>query len=911
MNREEWEQNSYLSGSSAAYVEELYEAYLEDPDSVEPKWQSYFASLKQNGALPDLNHHVIQDEFRQRAKHWRRFVGVSAGFGVDNLESQRDAYRRFGHYCAATNPLKSQPALDSRLSDAPELADMRELYCGSIGFEYTYIDNDEERLWLQHYIENDLKNTTFSPDDKKKFLWQLVSADTLEKYLDVRYVGQKRFSIEGNDALIPMLRELSECAATGGVRELILAMAHRGRLNVLINAMGRSSGELFAEFDGTSAEEEHITGDVKYHRGFSSDVVTQAGDVHLSLMFNPSHLEFINTVAMGSVRARQDKHESRFNYAMPIIMHGDSAFSGQGIVQETLSMSQTRAYTVGGSIHIITNNQIGFTTSDPRDMRSSYYCSDPARLISAPVIHVNSDDVEAVIKVVRLAFQYRQTFHKDIVIDLIGYRRHGHQEVDEPRATQPVMYAQIKAHPSAARIYADRLIRQGVIAAADYDQLVETYRDLLDQGKTTLPVADEGLSNHLRNVWSQHMNREWHESHNTNASLADIQSLAEMVTTLPEGMTLHRNVQHIIDSRRKMAAGEQPMDWGFGETMAYATLLAEGFDVRITGEDVRRGTFYHRHARFVDQETNNDVIPLAHIAKSHNVVFSIYDSLLSETGTMGFEYGYSTADPKALVIWEAQFGDFANVAQVIIDQFISSGSQKWNRYSGLVLLLPHGYEGMGPEHSSARLERYLQLCAQDNMQVCVPSTPAQIFHLLRRQVIRHYRKPLVVMTPKSLLRHKLAVSTLDDLASGSFNAVMPEQDAIDPAQVKRIIFCAGKVYYDLLQKRRDDEREDVAIVRIEQLYPFPYDQFRQQLELYPNAHELVWCQEEPKNQGAWYWLRDRFAKVMSEGSSVSFAGRHASAAPACGYPALHKQQQEELVARAFSNEFNSKETVKF
>jgi 2-oxoglutarate dehydrogenase E1 component len=910
MNRDEWEQNSYLAGCNAPYIEELYDAFLEDPASVEPKWQDYFATLKSNGAAPDIGHEAIRNEFRERAKHWRRAT-VDVAVGGDSSEVQKNAYRRYGHYSAHINPLQPAPKLDHHLSSDAEFNEMREIYCGSIGFEYTYIDNDDERMWLQNYIEHDLKDMVFSSEDKKKFLWELVSADGLEKYLDVRYVGQKRFSVEGNDSLIPMMRELTECAARDSMRELVIAMAHRGRLNVLINAMGRASGGLFDEFDGTTAEEEHITGDVKYHRGFSSDIIAKAGDVHLSLMFNPSHLEFINTVAMGSTRARQDKQELHFGYAMPVIMHGDAAFSGQGIVQETLSMSQTRAYTVGGSLHIIINNQVGFTTSDPRDMRSSHYCSDPGKFIGAPIIHVNADDVEAVIKSIRLAFNYRQKFHKDVVIDLIGYRRHGHQEVDEPRATQPVMYSHIKSHPIAAKIYAEQLIQEGVISQADFDKMINDYRDLLDRGEPTVAVAEEGLSNHLRHIWSSHLNREWNEEHHTNVSIEQIKQLATVLTTMPDGMKLHRNVQNIIDSRKKMAAGEQPLDWGFGEMMAYATLLSEGMDVRITGEDVRRGTFYHRHARQVDQNTNEDVIPLVKIAKDNNVVLSIYDSLLSETGTMGFEYGYSTADPKGLIVWEGQFGDFANVAQVIIDQFISSGSQKWNRYSGLVLLLPHGYEGMGPEHSSARLERYLQLCAQDNLQVCVPSTPSQIFHLLRRQVVRHYRKPLIVMTPKSLLRHKSAVSSLDDLVSGTFKAVMPERDEIDPAAVKRIVFCSGKVYYELLQKRRDDNRNDVAIVRIEQLYPFPYDGFRQQLQTYPNANELVWCQEEPKNQGAWFWLRDRFAKALPEGASVLYAGRNASAAPACGYPALHKQQQEGLVAQAFSNEFNSKDTVKF
>lgn len=903
MNRQQWAENSYLAGSNAAYVEELYDAYLQDPQSVEPQWQSYFASLQTNGQAADVCHESLRSELRDRAKHWRKSLLATAPAGSSD-DAARDAYRRYGHYSASINPLQTAaPALDSHLSADDAYKDLRAIYCGSIGFEYMHIDNDDERLWLQHYIEHDLQQIPFSAEDKQRLLWELVSADTLEKYLDKKYVGQKRFSVEGLDALIPLLREITQCAASANMRELVLAMAHRGRLNVLVNVMGRTSGELFAEFDGASDEAAHVTGDVKYHRGFSSDVVMPQGEVHLSLMFNPSHLEFINTVAMGSTRARQDKQSDKLNYAMPIIMHGDAAFSGQGIVMETLSMSQTRAYTVGGSLHIITNNQVGFTTSDPRDMRSSHYCTDPAKFISAPIFHVNADDVEAVIKVARLAFHYRQKFHKDVVIDLLGYRRHGHQEVDEPRATQPLMYSQIKEHASAAKRYADQLIQQQLVTQQQYDQMIADYRQLLDDGQATIAIAENGLSNEHQKIWSRHFNREWNEAHDTNVNAELIQQLTTTLTDIPEGMVLHRNVQHLVESRRKMAAGELPLDWGFGEIMAYATLLEQGFDVRITGEDVRRGTFYHRHARHVCQETGKEIIPLERIANEHEGELSIYDSLLSETGVLGFEYGYSTADPTGLVVWEAQFGDFANVAQVITDQFISSGWQKWNRLCGLTMLLPHGYEGMGPEHSSARLERYLQLCAQDNIQVCVPSTPAQIFHLLRRQVIRHYRKPLIVMTPKSLLRHKLATSTLHDLTEGSFQALLPEIDELAVDKVKRLIFCAGKVYYELLQHRRDQGRDDVAIIRIEQLYPFPYDAVKAQLEQYSQVSEIVWCQEEPKNQGAWFWIRDRFAKCLPEATTVLFAGRAASAAPACGYASRHQQQQVELVEQAFASDF--------
>ncbi|PHQ79384.1 MAG: 2-oxoglutarate dehydrogenase E1 component [Coxiella sp. (in: Bacteria)] len=922
MNRDEWEQHSYLAGVNAPYVEALYESYLQDPNSIEPQWQQYFSQLKGNGAAADVSHETIRHELREQAKKWRQSGGVATvASGDQGIEALKSAYRRYGHYSAHINPLhESAPALDAHLepsrygvdasAEANMITQLQKIYCGSTGFEYAHIDDDTERDWLQQKIETDFMNVTFSAEQQKKLLYQLVSADTLEKYLDVKYVGQKRFSAEGIDALIPLLRETTERAAEKGVHQLVFAMAHRGRLNVLINVMGRSSDKLFTEFDG-AYEEGMTSGDVKYHRGFSSDAVTPAGDVHLSLMFNPSHLEFINPVAMGSVRARQDHHESGLDYAMPVIIHGDGAFAGQGVVMETLSMSQTRAYTVGGSLHIIANNQIGFTTSDPRDTRSSHYCSDMAKMIAAPIFHVNADDAEAVVKVTRLAFDYRVKFHKDVFIDLVGYRRHGHQEVDEPRATQPMMYKIIKERPVAAKLYADQLIRQGIISDADYTQMIAQYRSLLEEGKRVIETKKGGLVSKHEQLWSTHMHREWQEDHSTTLDHHLIETLAEKMTQQPESMVLHRNIDRLVSARRNMGKGEQPIDWGFGEMMAYASLLHEGFDVRLTGEDVRRGTFYHRHARQLNQETGEEVMPLAAIAQESGALLSIYDSLLSEIGTMGFEYGYSTADPRGLVMWEAQFGDFANASQVIIDQFISSGWQKWNRLSGLVLLLPHGYEAMGPEHSSARLERYLQLCAQDNMQVCVPTTPAQMFHLLRRQVIRLHRSPLIVLTPKSLLRHKLATSTLNDLVTGSFKTIIPEIDDIEATQVTRVIMCTGKIYYELLEKRRALERHDVAIIRIEQLYPFPYDKLREQLIQYEHVKMIVWCQEEPKNQGTWFWIRDRFAKLLQENSVLAYAGRAASAAPACGYASLHKHQQDALVEKAFSDDFNDKELIKF
>ena len=908
MNSQEWQKSSYLAGANAPYVEELYDAYLNDPASVDPKWQQYFASIQSTNAPADISHEDLRQLLREQAKHPRVMTAVAAPGGGTGIDALIKAYRRYGHYSAFINPLEAQaPALDAHLlpaqygvdenSEAGVIAAMKAAYCGHIGFEYDYIDNDDERLWLQNQIEQVLPKTTFTADEQKKILTQLVAADTLEKYLDVKYVGQKRFSIEGVDAMVPMFRDLTEQAAKVGMGQLVFAMAHRGRLNVMLNVLGRCSQQLFAEFDGIY-KEGMTSGDVKYHRGFSNDVVTAAGDMHLSLMFNPSHLEFINPVAMGSTRARQDSHGG-VDAAMAVVVHGDAAFAGQGVVMETLAMSLTRAYCIGGSLHVIANNQIGFTTSDPRDARSSRYCSDLAKMISCPIFHVNADDVEAVIKALRLAFAYRMQFHKDVVIDLVGYRRHGHQEVDEPRATQPLMYQIIKARATSMQQYADQLIKAGVVSDADHKKMIADYRDLLDKGETLVAVQSRAASEERKKIWLSYGTTPWTASVSTSVSADVIKKLAAELTRLPEGMSLHRNIQAIIDARVAMAAGTAPLDWGFAEMMAYATLLAQGYNVRLTGEDVRRGTFYHRQARQVDQESGQEVMPLIEIAKANKTRCSIYDSLLSEVGTVGFEYGYSTADPSGLVMWEAQFGDFANVAQVIVDQFLSSGWQKWNRVSGLVMLLPHGYEGMGPEHSSARLERYLQLCAQDNMQVCVPSTPAQIFHLLRRQVLRQLRTPLIVMTPKSLLRHKLATSTLDELSTSSFKTVFSEVDAIDPAKVTRLVVCAGKIYYELLEKRRELNRQDVALIRIEQLYPFPADDFTAQLKLYPQVTSVVWCQEEPKNQGAWFYIRDYFADALPKQLTLTYAGRAASAAPACGYSALHKREQADVVEQVF------------
>ena len=928
MKNKEFENTAYLAGDSAGYLDDLYETYLHDPNQVDAHWRHYFASL-QNGKH-DISHEAIRDQLKHAAQSAAVVSNAASSLSPQKqsaVDALITAYRRYGHLNATIDPLDSVIVPDVRLTlafhglseaDLNESFDARQLfpnngtatlqqilttlqtlYCGSIGIEYTRLINEEERNWLRDYMENKIPSMTFSTDQKKQILKKLTQAEGLEKYLDTKYPGQKRFSIEGADALIPMMDMLTDEASRCHVREMVIGMAHRGRLNVLLNIMGKPAADLFQEFDGTK-DYGDTSGDVKYHKGYSTDIQTPHGEIHLSLGFNPSHLEFINTVVMGSVRARQEraKQEPKIDYALSVLIHGDAAFAGQGIVMETLAMSQTRAYTVGGTVHIIINNQVGFTTSNPKDTRSSHYCSDLAKMIDAPILHVNGDDAESCVRAMQLSLDYRMRFHKDVVIDLVCYRVHGHNEADEPSCTQPLMYQIIHAKKTPRAMYAEKLLQEKIITEKEVTTLQDDYRTILDEGKSALQLLKNSLSERYTAYWKPYINQTWVNKADTKISRELFDFLGKRITAVPEGFTLQRQVSMIMQARTKMVAGEQPLDWGCAETLAYAALLYEGHPVRFTGEDVRRGTFFHRHAALFDQKTGECFMPLLHIdpKQAH---MQIYDSLLSETGALGFEYGYSSTDPASLVMWEAQFGDFANVAQVIIDQYISSAWQKWSRLSGLVMLLPHGSEGQGPEHSSARLERYLQLCGQENMQVCVPSTPAQIFHLLRRQVLRQYRKPLIVMSPKSLLRHKLAVSSIEDLTHGEWQCVIPEIDPLNVDKVTRLVLCSGKIYYELLTKRRDEKIDHTAIVRIEQLYPFPYDRLKAEIQKYPNVTEIVWCQEEPKNQGAWYSTRHRIVRCMSEnGHRLYYAGRISMAAPAAGYPALHNKQQADLINQA-------------
>lgn len=933
-----WE-SAHLSGGNAAYVEELYELYLHDPNAVPEEWRTYFQKLPAEGSTAtDVSHSTIRDHFVLLAKNQRRAQPVSAGSVSSEHEKKQvevlrliQAYRMRGHQAAKLDPLGlwQRPApvdlsinhygltnadLDTtfRAGDlfiGKEEASLREIldalektYCRTIGAEFTHIVDSEQRSWFQQRLESVRGRPEFSADIQTHLLERITAAEGLEKYLGTKYPGTKRFGLEGGESLIPMLDEMIQRSGSYGTKEVVIGMAHRGRLNVLVNTFGKNPRELFDEFEGKK-KVELGSGDVKYHQGFSSNVMTSGGEVHLAMAFNPSHLEIVSPVVEGSVRARQDRRNDTVgDKVLPISLHGDAAFAGQGVVMETFQMSQTRGFKTGGTVHIVINNQVGFTISNPLDSRSTEYCTDVAKMIQAPILHVNGDDPEAVLFVTQLAIDYRMQFKRDVVIDLVCYRRRGHNEADEPNGTQPLMYQQITKQRTTRELYAETLIQAGRIDADRAQTKIDEYRSALDNGLHVVKSLVKEPNKELFVDWRPYLGHAWTARHDTRFDLKTLQELSAKLLELPEGFVVQRQVSKIYEDRQKMQAGGLPINWGYAETMAYATLAFEGHPIRMTGQDIGRGTFSHRHAVLHNQKDASTYIPLQNLYKGQPR-FDLYDSFLSEEAVLAFEYGYSTTQPNALVIWEAQFGDFANGAQVVVDQFITSGEHKWGRLCGLTMLLPHGYEGQGPEHSSARLERYLQLCAEHNVQVCVPTTPAQIYHLLRRQVIRPLRKPLIVLTPKSLLRHKLAVSTLEDLAEGSFQTVIPEIDTLDPAKVERLVLCSGKVYYDLLEKRRAEGREDIAIVRIEQLYPFPEDDLVEILAPYTNLKHAVWCQEEPMNQGAWYSSQHHMRRILGRHNKALFleyAGREASAAPACGYASMHAEQQEQLLKDAFT-----------
>jgi 2-oxoglutarate dehydrogenase E1 component len=931
--------NSYLFGGNAPFIEDLYEKYLANPQAVPDEWRDYFDRMQvlPGNAAKDVAHAPIVEAFAQKSKKGE--FGAARSLPTEQLTPERlqvaalllvTAYRIAGSRWATVDPLKRQPRpnipeLEPAYYDLSEadleqvvnsgsyvgldrvslrtlLQALRDTYCRNIGFEYMFISDRAQRQWIQERIEPVRGTPPLGTEQKTRLLQKLTEAEQLERYLHTRYVGQKRFSLEGGESLIPSIDELIQRAGGAGVQEIVIGMAHRGRLNVLVNVLGKMPSDLFLEFEGKHAIQ-LSSGDVKYHNGFSSDITTAGGPVHLSLAFNPSHLEIVNPVVEGSVRARQRRRDDKTgDQVLPILVHGDAAFAGQGVVMETLNLSGTRGYGTGGTVHLIVNNQIGFTTSDPRDARSTTYCTDVAKMVEAPIFHVNGDDPEAVLFVTQLALDFRKAFHKDVVVDIVCFRKLGHNEQDEPFVTQPLMYKKISQHPGTRKLYADKLVAQGVVAAEEPDAMIKRYREALDAGKQTVSPVLSNFKSKFAIDWAPFVNSKWTDHADTHVPLDELKRLAERVTTVPDDFKLHPTVARVIDSRKQMAEGKLPVDWGMAETLSYASLLSNGYDVRLSGQDSGRGTFAHRHAVLHDQDRERwdqgSYIPLQHVGKDQGD-FVVIDSVLSEEAVLGFEYGFSSAEPNALVIWEAQFGDFANGAQVVMDQFISSGEQKWGRVCGLVQLLPHGYEGQGPEHSSARLERYLQLCAEHNIQVCVPSNAAQIFHLIRRQMLRPFRKPLIVMTPKSLLRKKEAASPIAELANGTFQVVIPDTTTTPEKDVKRVIACCGKVYYDLATKRIETQRADLAIIRVEQLYPFPHKQFQAEIAKYPNATEVVWCQEEPQNQGAWYQTAHYLRENMREGQKLHYAGRPASAAPAGGYMARHNERQKALVEQAF------------
>ena len=940
-----YEGNTYLFGGNAPYVEEMYENYLANPGSVTDSWREYFDALQHVAATDgsnakDVPHLPVVNAFAERAKQGQTKVVVASGadseMGRKRTAVQQliAAYRNVGARWADLDPLKRAerdniPELDPAFygfTDADQeivfntsntffgketmslrelLNALRETYCGTIGAEYMYATDQNQKRWWQQKLESIRSKPNLSKEKKLHLLDRLSAAEGLERFLHTKYVGQKRFSLEGGESFIASMDELIQRGGEIGVQEIVIGMAHRGRLNVLVNSLGKVPANLFAEFDHT-APEDLPSGDVKYHQGFSSDVTTPGGPVHLSLAFNPSHLEIVNPVVEGSVRARMDRRaDPKGLQVLPVLVHGDAAFAGQGVVMETLALAETRGYSTGGTVHLVINNQIGFTTSDPRDSRSTLYCTDVVKMIEAPVLHVNGDDPEAVVLATQLALEFRMEFQKDVVVDIICFRKLGHNEQDTPALTQPLMYKKIAQHPGTRRLYADKLTAQGFGETLG-DDMVKATRAALDAGKSTFDPVLTNFKSKYAVDWSPFVGKKWTDAGDTAIPMAEWRRLATRITTIPETVTPHNLVKKVYDDRAAMGRGDIPVDWGMGEHMAFASLVASGYPVRLSGEDCGRGTFTHRHSVIHDQSREKwdtgTYVPLQNVA-DNQAPFVVIDSILSEEAVLAFEYGYASNDPSTMVIWEAQFGDFANGAQVVIDQFIASGEVKWGRVNGITLMLPHGYEGQGPEHSSARLERFMQLSADANMQVVQPTTASQIFHVLRRQMVRNLRKPLIIMTPKSLLRNKDATSPLSEFTKGAFQTVIPEnkEDVIKRAdRVKRVIACSGKVYYDLVKKREEKGFDDAVILRVEQLYPFPHKAFASELKKYPNATDVVWCQDEPQNQGAWFFVQHYIHENMLDGQKLGYSGRAASASPAVGYSHLHQEQQKALVDGAFS-----------
>ncbi|MFO1083988.1 MAG: 2-oxoglutarate dehydrogenase E1 component [Reyranellaceae bacterium] len=960
------EQTSFLFGANAPFIEELYARYLQDANSVDAEWRTFFEALgEQKGdVLADVRGaswapngaHVIgavdPDTLPMPANRNIKGNGAAqaaalAGKSEDDIRhAALDTLRAFqlirsyrirGHLEADLDPLGllrgelhreldpktygfgdsdwDRPILIFGLLGLGESATFRQIwdrlrrtYCGKIGVEYMHISDPDQKLWIQERIEHIENRTEFTLEGRHAILERVVEAEGLERYLGVKFVGTKRFGLDGGESLIPGIEQILKRGAQLGIREVVIGMPHRGRLNTLVHVLHKSYTALFSEFQGRSSlpEEMRGSGDVKYHLGASADREFDGNTVHLSLSPNPSHLEAVNPIVLGKARAKQDQRDDTDrSQVMAILMHGDAAFAGQGLVAESLDLSDLGGYRIGGTIHFVVNNQIGFTTL-PTYSRSGPYCTEIAKIVQAPILHVNGDDPEAVVHVSRIATEYRQHFKRDIVIDMFCYRRHGHNESDEPMFTQPLMYKQIAGHKTVKEVYAARLEAEGVVTAADVATLDAALRDKLDKALEAAAQYKPNKADWLEGRWAGLTVAPGEEDRKgvTAVELDLLRSVGHALCEAPKGFDLNRKIARQLQEKRKTIDTGQDIDWATGEALAFGTLLAEGTPVRLSGQDSGRGTFSQRHSVLVDQTTEDKYIPLNHVAP-HQARFEVIDSPLNEAGVLGFEYGYSSAEPNALVLWEAQFGDFANGAQAIIDQFICSGESKWLRMDGLVMLLPHGYEGQGPEHSSARLERYLQLSAEDNWQVVVPTTPANFFHALRRQVRRSFRKPLIVMSPKSLLRHKDCVSRLEDFGPGSsFRRILVETDKIaDPAKVRRVVLCSGKVYFDLVAERRKRGIDDIAIFRIEQLYPFPFTRLGVRLSAYPNA-EIVWCQEEPENMGAWHFVDRRIERALSgpgvKATRPIYVGRPESASPATGSARAHVKEQADLVDRALT-----------
>ena len=930
--------SSHFSGGNAAYIEELYETYLHEPNNVPEEWSRFFDSLpRTNGSVtPDISHDTVVKHFELLGRRQARPTPAPGSGGV-HIEHERkqvkvvqliSSYRFRGHQKANLDPLSimkrekvpdldlhfhglTEADLDTTFQSGPlymgkveatlrEIVEtLEETYCQSLGAEFMHITSFAEKQWLAQRFESVRSKPTYGDAARIDVLSRLTAAEGLEKHLDSKYPGTKRFGLEGGESLIPLLDCLIHRSGEYGCKEIVMAMAHRGRLNVLVNVLGKNPSELFEEFEGKRMVD--TSGDVKYHQGFSSNVMTPGGEVHLALGFNPSHLEISCPVVIGSGRARQDRrNDADGQQVVPILIHGDAAFAGQGVVMETFQLSQTRAYKTGGSIHIVINNQIGFTTSRQEDARSTEYCTDIAKMVQAPILHVNADNPDEVMFAAMLAMDYRYEFGKDVVIDLVCYRRRGHNETDEPSATQPLMYDVIRKHPTVRTLYAEKLVKESVVSQSQADQMANDYRASLDRGEYVVHNLVSEPDTSLFVNWTPYLDHGWRTPAKTGVKLKKLQEIANKICAIPDGIKVQRQVSKIYDDRHKMAGGALPLNWGMAELLAYGTLLEEGYPIRLTGQDVGRGTFSHRHAVVYNQKDGKTYLPLKSLSDDQPR-FDIYDSILSEEAVLAFEYGYATTAPKGLIIWEAQFGDFANGAQVVIDQFITSGEHKWGRLSGLTMMLPHGFEGQGPEHSSARLERFLQLCAQHNMQISIPTTPSQVFHLLRRQAIRPMRRPLIIMSPKWILRHKLATSSLEELANGEFqNAI---GDNVKPKGVKRVILCSGKVYYHLLEERMARGIDNIALIRIEQLYPFPDDELEEILGAYTNMDSVVWCQEEPINQGAWYSSQHHMKRVIHKLKpeiTLSYVGRKSLAAPASGYMSVHLEEQKAFIDEALT-----------